>query len=75
MQHPVGYIINKTRQPELNNVGALFTNPTFLWGYVHVILASLVTGSLVMLAVSAWYLRSGTRSRPSVHGARSRWWC
>ena len=23
---------------------ALFTNPTFLWGYVHVILASLVTG-------------------------------
>ena len=43
----------------LNNIGALFTNPTFLWGYVHVILASLVTGSLVMLAVSAWYLRKG----------------
>ena len=41
----------------LNNIGALFTNPTFLWGYVHVILASLVTGSLVMLAVSAWHLR------------------
>jgi cytochrome d ubiquinol oxidase subunit I len=41
----------------LNNVWALFTNPTFLWGYVHVILASLVTGSLVMLAISAWYLR------------------
>jgi cytochrome bd ubiquinol oxidase subunit I len=35
----------------------LLTNPTFLWGYVHVILASLVTASLVMLAVSAWYLR------------------
>ena len=28
-----------TAQPELNNIGALFTNPTFLWGYVHVILA------------------------------------
>jgi cytochrome d ubiquinol oxidase subunit I len=41
----------------LNNVWALFVNPTFLWGYAHVILASLVTGSLVMLAVSAWYLR------------------
>jgi cytochrome bd ubiquinol oxidase subunit I len=60
MQHPVGYSINHTtNQPQLNNVLALFTNPTFLWGYVHVILASLVTGCLVMLAVSAWYLRRG----------------
>ena len=43
--------------PSSTTFCALFTNPTFLWGYVHVILASLVTGSLVMLAVSAWYLR------------------
>jgi cytochrome bd ubiquinol oxidase subunit I len=57
MQHPVGYALNSKGQPVLNNIGALFTNPTFLWGYVHVILASLVTGSLVMLAVSAWHLR------------------
>ncbi len=57
MQHPVGYALNKSGQPVLNNVGALFTNPTFTWGYVHVLLASLITGSLVMLAVSAWYLR------------------
>ncbi len=59
MQHPVGYALNKAGQPQLNNIGALFTNPTFLWGYVHVLLASLVTGSLIMLAVSAWYLRKG----------------
>jgi cytochrome bd ubiquinol oxidase subunit I len=59
MQHPVGYVLNSHGQPELNNVWALFTNPTFLWGYVHVILASLVTGSLVMLAVCAWHLRKG----------------
>jgi cytochrome bd ubiquinol oxidase subunit I len=57
MQHPVGYTLNSHGQPELNNIWALFTNPTFLWGYVHVILASLVTGSLVMLAVCAWHLR------------------
>jgi cytochrome bd ubiquinol oxidase subunit I len=57
MQHPVGYVLNSHGQPVLNNVWALFTNPTFLWGYVHVILASLVTGSLVMLAISAWHLR------------------
>jgi len=57
MQHPVGYVLNSHGRPELNSVSALFTNPTFLWGYVHVILASLVTGALVMLAVSAWNLR------------------
>jgi cytochrome d ubiquinol oxidase subunit I len=57
MQHPVGYAVNhKTGLPELNNVWALFTNGTFIWGYIHVLLAALVTGSLVMLAVSCWHL-------------------
>ena len=57
MQHPVGYSINNgTHQPQLNNIWALFTNPVFLWGYTHVVLASLVTGAAVMLAVSAWHL-------------------
>jgi cytochrome d ubiquinol oxidase subunit I len=58
MQHPVGFSTNNsTHQPQLNNIWALFTNPVFLWGYTHVILASLVTGAVVMLAVSAWHLR------------------
>jgi cytochrome bd ubiquinol oxidase subunit I len=57
MQHPVGYTLNHAGRPQLNDIGALFTNPTFLWGYVHVLLASLITGALIMLAVSAWYLR------------------
>ncbi len=56
MQHPVGYqMVNG--KPVLNDIGALFTNPTFTWGYVHVLLASLITGALVMLAVSAWQIR------------------
>ena len=58
MQHPVGYKISHG-QAVLNNVWALFVNPTFIWGYAHVVLASVVTGCLVMLAVSAWYLRKG----------------
>ena len=70
MQHPVGYVLNSHGQPELNSVSALFTNPTFLWGYVHVILASLVTGSLVMLAVSAWYLRKGREVALFANSAR-----
>ena len=57
MQHPVGYKLNSHGQPVLNDIGALFTNPTFTWGYVHVLLASLITGALVMLAVSAWQIR------------------
>ena len=58
MQHPVGFTTNdSTHQPQLNNIWALFTNPVFLWGYTHVILASLVTGSVVMLGVSAWHIR------------------
>jgi hypothetical protein len=60
MQHPVGYTVNSsTGRPQLNNVVALFTNPVFLWGYTHVLLASAVTGALIMLAVSAWHLRRG----------------
>ncbi len=57
MQHPVGYVLNSQNQPVLNNVWALFTNPVFLLSYPHVILASLVTGAVIMLAVSAWQLR------------------
>jgi cytochrome d ubiquinol oxidase subunit I len=57
MQHPVGYVLNAQHQPQLTNVWALFTNPVFVWAYPHVILASLVTGAVVMLGVSAWHLR------------------
>jgi cytochrome d ubiquinol oxidase subunit I len=61
MQHPVGYTMNsKTNVAELNNIAAVFTNPVFLWGYTHVLLASAVTGSLIMLGVSAWHLRRGS---------------
>src|SRR3954453_4969428 len=55
MQHPVGYAAGTP--PRLNDVGALFTNPAFLWGYFHVLLAAAATGALVLLAISAWHLR------------------
>ena len=32
---------------------------TLAWGYSKVLLAGLVTGAIVMLAVSAWQLRHG----------------
>ena len=60
MQHPVGYTTSpKTHMPQLNDIWAVLTNPVFVWGYAKVLLASLVTGATVMLAVSAWQLRHG----------------
>ncbi|HEX8863580.1 MAG TPA: cytochrome ubiquinol oxidase subunit I [Actinomycetes bacterium] len=61
MQHPVGYTMNQQRgRAQLNDIWAVLSNPVFVWGYLHVLLASAVTGSLVMLAVSAWHLRRGS---------------
>ncbi|HYB17871.1 MAG TPA: cytochrome ubiquinol oxidase subunit I [Streptosporangiaceae bacterium] len=58
MQHPVGYqMVNG--KPQLNDIWAVFTNPVFTWGYSKVLVVSLVTGSMIMLAVSAWQLRHG----------------
>jgi len=58
MQNPVGYTTNEqTGRPELSSISDLFTSQVFIWGYIHVILASLLTGAIVMLAVSAWQMR------------------
>jgi cytochrome d ubiquinol oxidase subunit I len=70
MQHPVGYTVNKARQPQLNDVWALFTSPVFVWGYAKVVLAALVTGAAVMLAVSAWQLRHGGDAAVFTRSAR-----
>jgi cytochrome bd-type quinol oxidase subunit 1 len=69
MQHPVGYhMVNG--KPQLNDIWAVLTNPVFLWGYTHVLLASLVTGTLIMLAVSAWQLRRGRSPDTFARSAR-----
>jgi cytochrome bd ubiquinol oxidase subunit I len=69
MQHPVGYVMVNGK-PVLNDIWALFTNPVFVWGYLKVILASLVTGAAVMLAVSAWQLRHGGAREVFLRSAR-----
>jgi cytochrome bd ubiquinol oxidase subunit I len=69
MQHPVGYQVSNGRA-ELTSIWAVLRNPVFLWGYAHVILASLVTGATVMLAVSAWHLLR--RSDADVFGRTAR---
>ena len=37
--------LDRPGRPELTSIWAVFTNPVFLWGYTHVVLASLVTGA------------------------------
>jgi cytochrome bd ubiquinol oxidase subunit I len=69
MQHPVGYVMTNGK-PVLNDIWAVFTNPVFVWGYAKVILASLVTGAAVMLAVSAWQLRHGGAREVFLRSAR-----
>ena len=69
MQHPVGYkMVNG--KPQLNDIWAVFTNQVFVWGYSKVLLASLVTGAGVMLAVSAWQLRHGGAQEVFIRSAR-----
>jgi cytochrome bd-type quinol oxidase subunit 1 len=58
MQHPVGYVMVNGK-PQLTDIWAVFTNPVFVWGYAKVLFVALVTGTVVMLAVSAWQLRCG----------------
>jgi len=69
MQHPVGYVMVHGK-PQLNDIWALFTNPVFVWGYAKVVLVSLVTGAMIMLAVSAWQLRHGGEREVFARSAR-----
>ena len=65
MQRPVGYQLNAAGdRAQLTDIWAVLTNEVFLWAYLHVLAASLVTAGVVMLAVSAWHLRR--RSSPDM---------
>jgi cytochrome d ubiquinol oxidase subunit I len=70
MQRPVGYTLNAQGRAQLTDIWAVMTNTVFIWAYIHVLLASLVTACAVMLAVSAWHLRK--RSSPEVFGRSAR---
>ncbi len=56
MQHPVGYHLGPDGEVVLDSFWALFQNPWFRWQYMHTMLGSLVTASMVMAATGALYL-------------------
>jgi cytochrome d ubiquinol oxidase subunit I len=56
MQHPVGYTIAADGTARLASFVALLTNPWARWQYMHVMLGSVVTASVVMSALGSFYL-------------------
>jgi cytochrome d ubiquinol oxidase subunit I len=57
MQHPVAYEIVNGRA-ELTSLWGLLNNPYVRWMYPHVISGSIITASMVMAGVGAYYLLS-----------------
>jgi cytochrome d ubiquinol oxidase subunit I len=56
MQHPVGYRMEPDGRIHLTSFSALFTNPWLPWQYLHTMLGAVVTASIVMASVGAFYL-------------------
>ncbi|MBP7569642.1 MAG: cytochrome ubiquinol oxidase subunit I [Acidobacteria bacterium] len=57
MQHPVAYEIVDGRA-QLTSLWGLLSNPVAIWQFQHVISGSLITASMVMAGVGAFYLLS-----------------
>ena len=55
MQHPVGFEIVNGRA-QLTSLWALVSNPYVRWQYPHVISGSMITASMVMAGIGAYYL-------------------
>ncbi len=58
MQYPVGTTVANGRA-HLTDIGALLTNPLFEMALPHTVFGALVTGGMVVVAISAWHLRRG----------------
>lgn len=63
LQNPVGYEV-RDGIAHLTDFTALLTNPTFGMAFGHVISAALLTGGMLMAAVSSWHL---IRRTPDYH--------
>ena len=55
LQQPVGYQLQNGRL-QLDNFGAVLTNPFLVYQYIHTVLAGLATAGMFVAAVSAYYL-------------------
>lgn len=58
MQHPVGYSIAADGQIVLESFWSLLLNPWALWQYAHTMTGAVVTGSIAMASIGAFYALS-----------------
>lgn len=56
MQHPVGYAALPDGRIALTSLSALLLNPWGLWQYWHVMMGTLITASIVVSSVGAFYV-------------------
>lgn len=59
MQHPVGYTLAPDGTIQLASISALLLNPWVFWQYIHTLLGSVLTASIVMASIGAFYLITG----------------
>ncbi|UJP39468.1 cytochrome ubiquinol oxidase subunit I [Cellulomonas palmilytica] len=63
MQHPVGITYNfETGRAEMNDIGAVLTNPTVLAAFPHTITAAWVTAGTFVAGIAAWWMVKKVRS-------------
>ena len=58
MQHPVGYEMVDGK-PQLTSIWQVLTQSTTLYAFAHTMLAALITGAMIIIAISAWHLLRG----------------
>ena len=61
MQHPVGYEM-VDGQPQLTSIWQVLTQSTTLFAFAHTMLAALITGAMIIIAISAWHLLRGNET-------------
>jgi cytochrome bd ubiquinol oxidase subunit I len=70
MQHPVGARFNpETGRAELIDFGALLTNNTAIWAFLHAITGALLTAGAFVAGISAWLMVRARRKAEAAEAA------
>src|SRR5690349_15040571 len=73
MQHPVGATFNPTTgRAELIDFGALLTNNTAIWAFLHAVAGSLLTAGAFVAGVSAWLMVRSRKQAQAEEAADAR---